>query len=461
MTESIEPDLSGAPDVIKNLWKVVKKKFMSEESRINLPLDGGRARPFDEKAKGMLKDWAPFIETWGLDLRLERSSDKSWGGLLARIVEKEKDADIRCLQYVYVWLRQYSVISFHWLVSVPIIMTIVGLLIWWIFAPGIDLAIEARNQGQVLDAYLQGHALWPTLAFVFLWFETFLTGFGPYIRPKDPHKPDPHLRPALFTGLVFGPLSLLIGIYPLYWLFFSAVVIVFFCIVALIASSQGWLASHDMDYLPVFVWVKRIREDIWKPTHICWDYWHYFSYKKELEVQDAKDTETGRMKSYCSLRMDNPWHSVHERSESDIEDMARRQAWYIRLCIIIPVAFLAIAILYALPEFFTHAWRVFALGTIGFVLYIGKSIIAWETELIEKKEFDDNMHNLSHEWLVVLWNLIDKNVKPKGELPSQSEKDRMRHPRLVVISKMQRPFEEDRAFWTTFRDDFEYLYSLI
>ena len=95
-----------------------------------------------------------------------------------------------------------------------------------------------------------------------------------------------------------------------------------------------------------------------------------------------------------------------------------------------------------------------------FFLYLLDSVIARKRELIYPEDFEENLGDLSHDWLVLLWNL-KKKVKVKGVLASQREKDKAHQPRLVVITKMQRPFEECKAFWTSFRDDPEYIYGIL
>ncbi|MFW9788615.1 MAG: hypothetical protein ACFFE2_17020 [Candidatus Thorarchaeota archaeon] len=479
MSSIVEPDVSKSKKKIQDLWEVVKN-FASPECKINLQLKGEVVKPFDE-TKRMLREFAPAIDTWGLDLNIERRRPKYWGGLLARVVRRKKDEenedDIenkddvenkRCLQYLYVWFRQSSSVSLHWLVMVPLLMTIIGLLILYTWTPDLSLFLQRREPGPFTEEIVNFFLLSPTLAYQILLFETFIAGFGPYLpfwKKEDPYKPNVEVRPAFITTAIYWPLSWLLGINPIRWLQYSIGAMVFFAALWAIATHRRWLTAHDMDYLPVFVWIEK-EGSIWKPKAICWDYWHYFSYKKRLEDSDYNFDEK---RFEFKLRMDNPWHSLHD-IDKDEQSMRRiRILFLVFACIFTSIALSILGRVLNQPVPITYATRLTVIWVIGISFYYGESHFAFTAPLIrmknrqneDTKDFEENLGFLSHEWLVVLWNLIDSTVEKRAALWSQEEIEKRREPRLVAITKMQEPFNETDEFWTTFRDDEEHLYTLI
>jgi hypothetical protein len=448
-----EPNLEEAPQKIKELWGEVTK-HRSYCPKINPQLNGAREIPYDEARSLLIRNF-PRINTWGWDLLVEKRT-KYWGGVLARAVEKDDDPNRRCLQYLFTWTRQSTIFSLHWLVVIPFIMTLIGLVILWLWAPEIALAVQSREAGQVWEPILEGYALWPGLAYSFLWLETILTGFEPTLKSlRDPLKPNPHLQPAVITGL-FGLFSWTIGIYPEILIIYALAGVIALVLTLLFMATGT--AAHKMDYLPVFVWLRK-RIDRWETESICWDYWHYYSIRT-ISVVSRPDGP--------QFLMDNPWHSLRRYHEStfaystDVSQQKEdRRSYAICILLILAIGTMLVAGLLQIPNFVDISIRIYALMGIAMVLWLSEKRIHAEDVFIDKYKIDENMHHLSGAWLKALWNLYETPKKARGKaLHSHKQKDHAKALRLVVISKMQNPYIEDPEFWTSFRDDSDYIYQM-
>ena len=88
----------------------------------------------EEEAKIQLLTFMPKIKLLGFDLWLERrrkGENNTYAGMLVRVLDNKKD-ERRCLQYVYVYTRQVTLVSAFWMVLVPLFMVLFRYTLPWL-----------------------------------------------------------------------------------------------------------------------------------------------------------------------------------------------------------------------------------------------------------------------------------------------------------------------------------------
>ncbi|MHA2424916.1 MAG: hypothetical protein ACXAEF_09020 [Candidatus Thorarchaeota archaeon] len=234
--------------------------------------------------------FAPEIYVAGLGLLRERRNEEKWGGVLVRAVQT-MDETRRCLQYFYVYLRQNGVVSAFWNVFLPIALGLWGIFILEYLIPSLDL-------GHLIAAFpelLLTIPMIPFLSAIRPHYDEFLEGQQISFRSMT-------LLPVYFVLMassVYFPimaylLMALGGALGFYW----------------ILEWRGWAGtSHNMDYVPVFVYLKR-KGNVWLFDHALWDVWHYHTGSTKNPFNIFRQEAFQPFKR-LTLTIDNPWHSMY------------------------------------------------------------------------------------------------------------------------------------------------------
>jgi hypothetical protein len=451
----------------------------------------------DPEVQGQLRRYAPDIHQLGVGLYRERYGMRNiWGGLLVRGLETksaESQADDslrRCLQYIFIWTKQQSVVSAFWMVIVPLLMGLWGLFVRELYAP---LIVTLQQQLQ-LDFWgtlltLSDLSL-PILATGFVSLPLLFSGIWD-------HRWDLQLG----SGFTFRSTTLLIPFSILMWFVaFSWIVpviilafTIFVCFFYWLLDQIGFVGtSHHMDYLPVFVWLKFNELEGWKFEKAYWDRHHYSIECKEADELTKpryplltpnlarRKTEDDETEERIRLQMDNPWHSV--RPGGSVR----------RLFLFLSVIGLIVFIPVALLLYYSGQYAEFYYGGIAFVLSCTLVVLAFRTimrtssKLMPDDELRDlklpssveelnlfsekTKNHLNETRLQILWNLVKtedtghwilKKLRSIRRGAEEFQPDI--RPRLVVITKLQDPFNFYglSRYYESFRDDSDYLYLYI
>ena len=413
-------------------------------------------------SKELLKTFAPDVRLLGYELRLELQS-KSWGGVLVRALRNESDSR-RCLQYIYVYLRQQSVISFVWMIMVPILLGMWGLFIMMIF---MDESIQVANLLITLnfnELFTLGSHWLPILSTGLVAFPLFLTGLWPHVMDiiKNPRgsklcRRSTTLLMLYATLMWFAPLNIYIPI----GIMLSGVA---FLAIWVLGSRDLVPGSHPMDYTPVFVWLKLKKRpvkladkgnpDNWEVDSVAWDNYHYHSIILRYEelfreyrfpprygpVFHKADYLTDNRR--VRLLMANQWHSLFLGAQEHAAIFDKIE-WVSATALLVLLITFASYFLGALPNLELF---VFVINPLVFIS-LARTAARKPTELVSNSDdFVALSSHLCDRKLVALWNLLDERA------------------RLVIITKMQYPFphyDTIREFFSSFRDDIRDLYTII
>ena len=450
-------DLKKAADETKGVkWQTKSLKKHIEDAGVRtkglfMPLDG---EDVTVESVDLVKEFLPDVQLSGLELRSERKS-KAWGGSYFRVIAEHNNNDHRCIQHVYVWTKQRFFISF-WVTVLPLfILGIMGTLIYSylsfesaivsiiligaiFFVLGafqIQKAIRGLTRGVYNFSNQHLFVIFGLVMWLLL-IEMFLT------------KPTPSIVEGAETWHPEIPTDELIGEFITleYQLRFSYVSAIFI-LAGIIALYFWWReppsfthATHDMDWAPLFIYIKREGSD-WVLDKIKYDRFHYYAgtkTKEELKKGRAL-TKDGK---HARLTIPNFWHSF--------EPKVARVPW---LSVVIGLFTFLVAIVLALLSFGSKAdSSPIDATTIRFVivpllLFFGAYLAfsKWPTKILDHSlDLNDPIYHISDQKLNIFWNL-------RGEEPA-----------FKVRSKLQDPFMEDEHF-TSFRDDMEHimLYSVL
>jgi len=442
----------------------------------------------------LILEFFPDIRLVGIDLWLERHFPNpfgTWGGIYARILEqkaeKGKIADKRCIQYLFIYTRQLSTVSIIWWILTPFLL---GL--WFHLFPWMD---------------------WWIGLFVFLPLP-LLTLWSHHRDPTEKLRPQStSLLPAFWLLITLKDLEVVIWGLDLSVFSLFAVSIVF-AGVWILDRSGRLPTGHEMDYIPIFVWIRRregateeriplIRNSIqreismrditfvrriwdWEFDSVAWDINHYVASKKSKEelIELARARNLGEEAYLTSgrrvhLLMDNQWHSLRL-------GRGRKGGWTAEvLCkliialtpfgylipwstlgpplsltghVLFPFLFVGACCFLAAGHFKIHPrveWRFSSVihRMFGYEMF-GDEISAPPTR-------NNNMPPFRSERPFDIPDLkyLDHhtlqyfwNLRGTGLNPHG--------PRLVIVGKMQNPFKYEDSF-TSFRDDSDELYREI
>ena len=430
--------------------KETLKKFNKESDSVGTELDLNKVEDITEsqEARLQLLAFLPKIRLLGPELWLERRrKDKgaTWGGVFVRALS-QKDTGIRCLQYIFVYTRQLTVVSPFWWVLFPLLLAwIPGSLSAFFPLVIVCLLLHASDTTKKLRLRI-------TTGLPIFWFIWMLD--------------------AWFSPLPIFALSLLAAGSGLY-----------FCYSIMTETS----ISHKMDYIPVFVWIKK-KNDEWVLESAVWDIWHYLASKETLDqltksywarIQFGGFVEK---KKRLRLAMDNPWHSLYKRP---------RKIWF-RLVMIagsIIAVFILLSDIYLFPEswYILHPRNahtdIFFLLLVNYIalwlrsegLFIKKEkeVVEGAEDLLRNNVLDqvDKEEEIKKLWntaefmplceenLKFLWNMVPEDIDTEVGRFGRAvirisdrvhrRPDEVKKARFIVISKLQDPFTND---WDTFLD---------
>jgi hypothetical protein len=320
-------------------WKVVFSSFKSlvdyvtERYGYTLP-DAiepstiGRDISSEAEGQSLIQEFRPSVKLRGIGLRNERDS-LIWAGAFSRALKDENSKTV-VLQYLYVYMHQQGLLS-------PIINGAIPFLmgVWAYFTLGI-------YQGSDIIFIFAANA-----AFA---IPILITGISPHIRDLNTRG---LLHPRVTTLLIgFAPLMLTVPktaaatLYfdilsipiilnvPLFMILFGGLVFIFGILYSSYVLNRFQfrrmndafpkpLGAHEMDYVPVFVWIRRNQAGIWKIQAAAWDYHHYnvaskvhLSLSRE-RARTIRDRAVDRVRyrhlssnKRVRLYIDSPWHSL-------------------------------------------------------------------------------------------------------------------------------------------------------
>ncbi len=144
------------------LAKAVSRLGVDHEYAINKDRASG-VEDLTLKEGEQIVEFSPDIDLLGFDMRAERNGG-TYGGVLTRTLENPT-RNRRCLQYVYVYTRQHTVVSFFWMVFVPFLMLVWTFLVPFIFSAEMALFEASIQTGDLIQFLLSpGEAWLPMLA---------------------------------------------------------------------------------------------------------------------------------------------------------------------------------------------------------------------------------------------------------------------------------------------------------
>lgn len=393
----------------------------------------------------LAKDFMPEIKLTGLELRAERNS-KAWGGYYFRVL-KSKDDKSRAIQHIFVWTKQRFFVSF-WVTVLPLfLLGIVGTLIFsylnlreaiisiaiiggLFILLGLSAIIEAAK------GLVNGHYAFSNKQL----FVVFGLGFWVLIAEM-------YLSPVsagTYHIVVIG--EEVIETVLDHSLSFSWVSILFFIAGFIALILWKWdppaftHATHDMDWAPFFVYLKRSKEEgkKWELDKVRYDAFHY--YADTMTYEELKNEGALNRDHLPRFTIPSFWHSFEPKSGIN--------NWFIVLfgLLIFIIGTLLGIISFLSPD--SPLMSVLRFVIFPLMLFFGAYLAFsnWPANTINKSkiEYSDPKYHLTEDRLRIFWNL-------KGEEPA-----------LKVRSKLQDAFMENEDF-TTFRDDIEkiVLYSVL
>ncbi|MHA2408213.1 MAG: hypothetical protein ACXACA_07570 [Candidatus Ranarchaeia archaeon] len=377
---------------------------------------------------------------------------------------KNKKGDRLCLQYIWVFLKQTGVLGSLWAFTLIPFALLWLLFLTLLYSPVVDTI----NQNLLTfgpQALLASESLFLVLVSLVLGIVTFLFGFVPFIQdnPNPSKWKSPKVRSS-FILVIGGPVVSSWILSPIFAV--SSMIILLF-IVCFLHTTGRDPGSHEMDYTPVFVWLKWSSNDNgWEFEKAAWDSCHYKvgRYPVTSEVGKNKvDSEKDNLlhsNTRIRLEIESLWHDFSRYPEKRI----REYHFFLSAVIAASGGLLAMPILSnTLILIFGNQYLVLAYLSILFlfvtllfltVAYIpvfyddtikGQDSDQWWIHISDiragypyswKKMTEDyfDYHYLSDSKLRYFWNF-----------PSEKGK-------LEIISKMKNPFE-DEDNWISWRDD--------
>ena len=267
------------------------KDFDKDTWTIEVGLDTEHVRDitYTPEARLQVLLFLPEIELRGIDLLGERRSN--YGGLLARVLENEKH-NMRCLQYIYTYTRQLTLISSIWMILVPIIMGLALMDFPW---------LTLTERLSALLPMLQPIGFSIVLLQLIVFFPLLMAGLWPHFTDAwTVHRFRSTTMLNVFWGLLF--LGLINPMLPVYFLLSLPIAFLVWWLFDLAGTTP---TTHRMDYVPVFVWTKKNKSGEWVVDSACWDILHYRC-RKEKRDESESHLDGERV----MLKIDNPWHSL-------------------------------------------------------------------------------------------------------------------------------------------------------
>jgi hypothetical protein len=311
------------------------------------------------------------------------------------------------------------------------------MLIWNFFVPFMFTAETAlmleifQASGIIGIIQIPGQAWVPILATGFVSLPLFFTGLWPHLAEA---------KKGIGSRFRFRATSPLLPLGVMMWFAVLTDIALWVMIAIWAICLFIWRTSptHKMDYVPVFVWIKKIGDD-WEFDSASWDYFHYFTEKRP---RADLETEGGILKGgkRIQLLMDNPWHSMFLGSRELKAGLS-----LLTLAIIGFFACLGVLPFLVFTQDITaYPWVWLFIGFSFLLVATGSMVARFPFDLIEDDEdYVKEEAHLTDDKLRVLWNL--------------GEKEEDREARFVIVTKMQEPFnlQNKDGYYVTFRDELE------
>ncbi|MFW9798561.1 MAG: hypothetical protein ACFFE2_16095, partial [Candidatus Thorarchaeota archaeon] len=482
----------------EKLDKIIEKPYCTTTEQITIWLAPDVMDVTHEpEVQEQIRRYAPDIRQLGVGLYRERYGRRNiWGGLLVRCLEtktaeSQTDARLRrCLQYIFIWTKQQSAVSAFWMVIVPFLMGLWGLIMRELYAPlivNLQASIRASFWGTLLT---WSDLLLPILATGLVTLPLLASGIWD-------HRWDLQVG----SGLTIRSTTLLIPFSFLMWFAaFSWIIPTIILVFTIFVSFLYWVldqlglagTSHYMDYLPVFIWLKQNDTGDWEVDRGYWDRHHYsIEYKEADELRkprywflspnlSTRIDQDGDVEERVRLQMDNPWHSVRPGGSV--------QRFFLFLSVIGLIVLIPVALLIFTSGQYTeinNGGFIFVLSCSLVVLGF-RTIMRTSSQLMPSQELknlqlptspaelnlfsDETKNHLNEARLRILWNLVKtedtghwilKRIRSIVRGGKEFQPDI--RPRFVVITKIQDPFNFYglSRYYKSFRDDSDYLYLYI
>ncbi len=479
ISEDEEINLSARDLVFYEEWpsvdlrNTVLERLPKEKSLEAKPLEKGAydvTRSY--RAIELVEKYKPTIYLEGLELRSEKKS-RNWGGILYRVVADTADlqtANRATLQFIYVWTKQQWFISF-WMTILPLLMLF--FLSAWISTDLLfyNTDVFGENPSDISESliFLPSFLRLSDRIFIILLISILFIIVG--IRYSISYRQFVfhNLTLFIFFGLLFAlqiaeimfdivPPFIIVLNYQLTYVipylnfsqdnlvdlsirfpfisFIFLILAIIFLFIYLFQPKIPFIESkHEMDYAPVFVYLKRDATGEWTLDYIIYDKIHYYTgilTAEELQKQKLLYKATSPI-----LVINNTWHSFAPERPKWIRWSFAFVIFLISMGIFLfsifsPINYL-IFLKQMLGEFFAEIISrvVIPLTIFGSGLYF---IIHWPTKLYEKENLLEERYHLSQVKLSALWSLEPKEAQ------------------LKIKKKLQDPFNTDKDFWKTFRD---------
>ncbi len=403
----------------------------------------------DLKSLELVHEFMPKITLSGWELRGERKS-KAWGGTYFRVLEDTKE-ETKCIQWIFVWTKQRFFISL-WMTVVPLFLLavtgvliysylnlqqaaisilLIGTIFFLLGSSQLYYAVKGMTKGafyfnnrQLFIVY--GGAFWLLLAEIY--FTKGTRGIDIYKGAEIFHKIP--FGQTIIDNISQATLGKTL-IIP--W------VSIFFLILGIVAlvlwkwePPSFTHATHDMDWAPFFIYVKKEGKGEWKLDKVRYDAFHYFAETKTLD-ELVKEKSISKNLKHVHFEIPNFWHSF--------SPSGRYSHWFIVFIgVIITIIAVLIGFIYFNPNFENLVGvEIFRFVIFPVFLFLGAFLVfsKWPLNVMPKKmDVNDSIYHLTENRLRIFWNM-------KGEEPA-----------LKVRSKIQDPFMESEWF-STFRDDLE------
>ena len=415
----------------KRLLKIGTTPMLSIDPHLITSLDITSTQ-LDESAE-MAHRFNPRVILKGLELKSEKKA-KAYGGMMYRVLENQNNQNERCIQYLYTWIRQKWFFSGWYNILTPLFLSFLGIVIfsqtgteskgYTYLSIGITISFLLitgsisflrtirgwRRKGRIAYVYRHGYSL-IVYAIIFsgLLFELIPRWNGnPVIPPIE----------LLLWEEIYIPLT--------------SVVFVIIPIIILIIIIQPFfsLFTHQTDYTPVFVYLKKESGNNWIVEKVRYDKFHH-----DVTTRQGIELSKKRLllnNARIKLAIPNSWHSMETN-----KGFGKFQAFFGLLGFIL--CYISLAIIWFLYPEIVESLDLLALTIALSLIFIYLFFTRYQTELQKFENADDFKHQgiiLKNQKLKILWSLAGSD------------------PALKIRQKMQDPFNPDTSgfFWNTFFD---------
>jgi len=388
-----------------------------------------------EESVKLAADFNPQVTLKGVELKSEKKAyGGSYGGMMYRVLENQTNPNERCIQYLYIWVRQKWFFSGWYNILAPLFLSLLGIAIFsqtgvdskdftylsigiticfLLFTGGISFLRTLRGwrkKGKVSYVYRHGYSLiFYAIVFIGLLFELPPRWNGTTTIPSF----------DLLWETVYIPLtSVVFLIIPIF-------------IILIVIQPFFKVFTHRTDYAPVYVYLSRASTSVeWELDKVRYDKFHH-----EVSTRNQKELKKrGALKANkrVKLAIPNSWHSMETTR-------GLGKLWSNLGFLGFFLSYIGLAIIWYYYPQAVEKLDLFAL-IIAISLIFAYAFFALAQTNLQKIKgsdfFKEEKHILSDQKLRILWNLSGTD------------------PALKIKQKIQDPFNQDTSgfFWDTFFD---------